>query len=58
MKVFDSHFHIFDPRFPLVPNDGYLPQPFTCSDYLARTAGFRPAGGAVVSGSFQAFDYI
>ncbi|HSA40245.1 MAG TPA: 2-pyrone-4,6-dicarboxylate hydrolase, partial [Mycobacterium sp.] len=23
--MFDAHLHIVDPRFPLVPNDGYLP---------------------------------
>ncbi len=55
-KVFDSHFHIIDRRFPLVPNNGYLPDDFTCADYLARTSGYDLAGGAVVSGSFQAFD--
>jgi predicted TIM-barrel fold metal-dependent hydrolase len=54
--IFDSHLHIIDPRFPLVPNDGYLPPPFTCADYARRTAVFDLAGGAVVSGSFQAFD--
>lgn len=56
IPVFDSHFHIIDRRFPLVPNDGYLPDDFTCSDYLKRTAGLTLAGGAVVSGSFQALD--
>lgn len=55
-KLFDSHFHIIDPRFPLIPNQGYLPDPFSCADYLARTRAYQLAGGAVVSGSFQAFD--
>ena len=55
-KLFDSHLHIIEPRFPLVPNQGYLPEPFTCNDYLAWMAGYNLAGGAVVSGSFQAFD--
>jgi len=55
-KVFDSHFHIIDPRFPLVINQGFLPEPFTCLDYRDRTRHFDSAGGAVVSGSFQAFD--
>jgi len=54
--VFDAHLHVIDPRFPLVPNQGYLPEPFTVDDYRARTAGLPIAGGAVVSGSFQAFD--
>jgi len=56
IPVFDSHFHIIDQRFPLVPNEGYLPGDFTCADYLQRTANLNLAGGAVVSGSFQALD--
>jgi len=55
-KVFDSHFHIIDKRFPLVENQGYLPAEFTISDYLKRTENYQIVGGAVVSGSFQAFD--
>lgn len=55
-KLFDSHFHVIDPRFPLVANNGYLPADFTCADYLSRTREMHLAGGAVVSGSFQAFD--
>lgn len=54
--VFDAHFHIVDPRFPLVANNGYLPGPFTAGDYLARVGALNVTGGAVVSGSFQAFD--
>ncbi|HEX6024272.1 MAG TPA: amidohydrolase family protein [Solirubrobacter sp.] len=56
MPVFDAHFHVIDARFPLVANQGYLPPPFTVEDYRARVAGLDVAGGAVVSGSFQAFD--
>jgi len=55
-EVFDAHFHIIDRRFPLIPNQGYLPDDYSCADYLARMAGYRLSGGAVVSGSFQAFD--
>jgi predicted TIM-barrel fold metal-dependent hydrolase len=55
-EVFDSHFHIIDKRFPLVANHGYLPEDFSCADYLERMRGYRLAGGAIVSGSFQAFD--
>lgn len=55
-KLFDTHLHIIDSRFPLVPNNGYLPDEFTCEDYLDRMEGYNLAGGAVVSGSFQAFD--
>lgn len=56
LRIFDSHFHIIDGRFPLVANDGYLPQEFTCEDYLKRTMAYDLCGGAIVSGSFQAFD--
>jgi predicted TIM-barrel fold metal-dependent hydrolase len=54
--IFDAHFHVIDPRFPLVANQAFLPEPFTCDDYRQATAGMGIAGGAVVSGSFQAFD--
>ena len=56
MKLFDAHLHIIDPRFPLVPNNNYLPDTFTCSDYLKRMENYNLCGGAVVSGSFQGFD--
>ena len=54
--IFDCHLHIVDPRFPLVPNQGYLPEPFSCADYLRAVEPLDVTGGAVVSGSFQAFD--
>ncbi|CEK10917.1 amidohydrolase family protein [Legionella hackeliae] len=53
---FDSHFHIIDPRFPLIPNNNYLPASFTISDYYKRLERFNLLGGALVSGSFQGFD--
>ncbi len=56
LPLFDAHFHIIDPRFPLIPNRGYLPDPFTCEDYLQRMAACPLSGGVVVSGSFQGFD--
>lgn len=55
-RVFDAHFHIIDPRYPLIPNNGYCPPPFTCDDYRQRMRGLALAGGAVVAGSFQGFD--
>ncbi len=55
-NIFDAHLHIIDPRFPLVPNKGYLPPSFTASDYRTQTRPLNVTGGAVVSGSFQAFD--
>ncbi|TKV56418.1 2-pyrone-4,6-dicarboxylate hydrolase [Nakamurella flava] len=54
--VVDAHFHVIDPRYPLVPNQGYLPPAFTASDYRSRVRELGVVGGAVVSGSFQAFD--
>ena len=57
MKIFDSHFHIINPRFPLVENNGYLPPEFTVENYLDKGNDFGIIGGAIVSGSFQAFDH-
>jgi predicted TIM-barrel fold metal-dependent hydrolase len=51
--IFDSHLHVIHPAFPLVPNDGFVPDPFTVADYRARTAALGVTGGAVVAGSFQ-----
>ena len=55
-KYFDCHFHIIDKNFPVVPNQGFMPDAFTSEDYLARVKAVELCGGAVVSGSFQAFD--
>lgn len=54
--LFDSHMHIIDKRFPLTPNNGYLPPEFSCRDYLDRLALYNLCGGVIVSGSFQSFD--
>ncbi len=55
-RIFDAHFHIIDPRFPLVPNNGYLPPAFTAGNYRAEAQALNIGSGAIVSGSFQAFD--
>jgi predicted TIM-barrel fold metal-dependent hydrolase len=55
-QLFDSHFHIIDKNFPLVANNGYLPEEFRCKDYLEKVKGYDLCGGTVVSGSFQTFD--
>ena len=55
-KVFDTHLHIIDNRFPLVPNNGNLPEEFTCDDYLNRMEGDTLSGGTILPDSFQAFD--
>ena len=56
LKIFDSHLHIIDAKFPLVSNNGYVPEEFTVTSYCERMKNFHLLGGAVVSGSFQAFD--
>jgi predicted TIM-barrel fold metal-dependent hydrolase len=53
VAVFDAHLHVIDPRFPLVADQGYVPDPFTVDDYRAAV---DVAGGAVVAGSFQRGD--
>lgn len=55
-KFFDCHFHIIDKNFPVVPNQGFMPDAFTSRDYLDRLKAVDLCGGAVVSGSFHAFD--
>lgn len=55
--LFDAHLHIIDPRHPLVPNRGYIPPSFTVPDYLRRVRDLNVVGGAIVAGSFQAFDH-
>ena len=55
-KYFDCHFHIIDKKFPVVTNQGFMPDAFTAEDYLERVKAVDLCGGAVVSGSFQAFD--
>lgn len=39
-----------------MPNNGYIPSEFTHKEYLKRVSPYKIAGGAIVSGSFQAFD--
>ena len=55
-RLFDSHCHIIDHRFPIVANQGYTPPHFPLEDYLARAKPLGVVAGAVVSGSFQADD--
>ncbi|MFV0337098.1 MAG: amidohydrolase family protein [Chthoniobacterales bacterium] len=54
--IFDSHFHIIDPDFPLIENQGYLPEAFSCEQYFEKMQAYECIGGVVVSGSFQGFD--
>ena len=55
-KVFDSHLHIIEPGFPLIANQGLRLIFFQCSSILKKIRPYNLLGGAVVSGSFQAFD--
>ena len=55
-RLFDSHCHIIDHRFPIVANQGYTPPHFPLEDYLAKAKPLGVVAGAVVSGSFQADD--
>jgi predicted TIM-barrel fold metal-dependent hydrolase len=55
-RLFDSHCHIIDHRFPIVANQGYEPPDFPLADYLAQTRRLGVVAGAIVSGSFQAND--
>lgn len=54
--LFDSHLHIIDPRYPLIENQGYLPEASDCQAYLEAMSAYDLRGGAIVSGSFQGFD--
>ena len=64
MKIFDSHLHIIDYRFPIDRNGEFAPAEFRCSDYLRHLNNCKTiygetmdfTGGAIVSGSFQRFD--
>lgn len=57
-SIFDSHFHIIDPKFPLHVNEGYLPESFTLDEYFScvKDLNLNIKGGAVVSASFQQYD--
>ena len=55
-KLFDSHFHIIDKRFPLVANHGFLPESHTCEDYRQRLSQYYLSGGVIVSASYQGLD--
>lgn len=55
-RIFDAHFHIIDPGFPLIPNNNFIPDYFTVDDYKQMMSPYLLAGGAVVSGSFQEYD--
>ena len=49
--IFDAHLHIIDPRFPLHPHRGFVPDPFDVNAYRRAVEGLDLVGGAVVAGS-------
>src|SRR5580700_5726448 len=55
-RIFDSHCHVIDHRFPIVANQGYVPPDFPLDAYLAQARPLGVVAGAIVSGSFQAND--
>jgi predicted TIM-barrel fold metal-dependent hydrolase len=55
-RLFDSHCHIIDHRFPIVANQGFTPADFPLEAYLAEARPLGVVAGAIVSGSFQAND--
>lgn len=57
MRIFDSHFHIIDHRYPLQKNQGFLPEKFLVEDYCIAMQPCNLIGGIMVSGSFHGFDY-
>lgn len=44
MKIFDSHFHIINPKYPLFENNGYLPPDFTIKNYNEQTQNLEIVG--------------
>ncbi len=54
---FDAHFHIIEPGFSLVPNQGCLPEHDTSNDYQQQMTPLDTVGSAVVSASCQAYDH-
>ncbi|RUO80727.1 2-pyrone-4,6-dicarboxylate hydrolase [Idiomarina tyrosinivorans] len=54
--IIDSHLHIYDDAFPLIENQGRLPDPFSIDDYQRMVRGLPIDGGVIVSGSFQGFE--
>ena len=57
MQIFDSHFHIIDNQYPLRANHGFMPEEFLVTNYQHEMRHHNLIGGAIISGSFQDFDY-
>lgn len=55
-EIFDAHCHIIDKQFPIIANQGFIPDPFTLEDYKKQTIPLGITAGAIVSGSFHGYD--
>jgi len=55
-EIFDAHCHIIDNRYPIIPNQGYIPPSFTLDEYRQQTIPLGITSGAIVSGSFHGYD--
>ena len=55
-EIFVAHCHIIDNRYPIIPNQGYIPPSFTLDDYRQQTIPLGITSGAIVSGSFHGYD--
>ncbi len=54
-KIFDAHFHIIDPHYSIIKNNGFLPNYHNVDQYkkYLKSMGLQPLGGAEVQGTFQ-----
>ena len=57
-KLFDSHCHIIDHRFPIVPNQGYTPPNFPLEDYLAQVKPLGVVAGLTASWTLLRRDVV
>jgi predicted TIM-barrel fold metal-dependent hydrolase len=55
-EIFDAHCHIIDKQFPIIANQGFIPDTFTLEDYQKQTTPLGITSGAIVSGSFHGYD--
>jgi predicted TIM-barrel fold metal-dependent hydrolase len=53
IPLFDAHFHIIEPQFPLIASHGFTPSPFVFDEYQQLTKPYTFIGGVLVAGSFQ-----
>lgn len=54
--LIDSHFHVFDPRFPSPGNQGFVPDPFPAAEYRHAASALGIVGGVLVAASTHGLD--